>query len=147
MSRDLEKARERKKRYLARKHEERFGRNAGDQRGRHSNHRRAASHPRWNDTRIESSTGYVKIRVGIDHPLADPNGYAYEHLVVWVAAGRAAPPPGFVLHHRNEVKDDNRLDNLEVKSRADHNAEHLTDRSRDALGRLVDGKMHRKFPT
>lgn len=34
------------------------------------------SHGRWNDDRMIASNGYVKLRVGVEHPLADPNGYA-----------------------------------------------------------------------
>ena len=40
-------------------------------------------HHRWNEGRMLSEHGYVKVRVGKDDTLADPNGYAYEHLLVW----------------------------------------------------------------
>lgn len=72
-----------------------------------------------------AETGYVKLRVGKGHPLADPNGYAYEHLVVWVSAGNSRPKPGWVLHHKNEVKTDNRLSNLELKLKERHGVEHF----------------------
>lgn len=94
-------------------------------------------HHRWNDERIISSHGYAKIRVGVEHPLADPNGYAYEHLVVWVSAGNPAPEKGFLLHHQNDQKSDNRLCNLECISRADHNRLHNAERDRDGRGRLL----------
>jgi len=48
------------------------------------------NHGRWNTGKIVSSGGYPKIRVGKEHPLADPNGYAYEHLLVWVSGGKQA---------------------------------------------------------
>ena len=35
----------------------------------------------WNPDRIVSSHGYVKVRVGRGHPLADSRGFAYEHAV------------------------------------------------------------------
>lgn len=92
--------------------------------------RSGARHPRWNDGRMISSDGYVKLRVGKDHPLADPNGYAYEHLVIWVSAGRERPAPGWVIHHMNEVKTDNRLANFELKLKDRHGIDHrspLTD--------------------
>lgn len=92
--------------------------------------RSGASHPRWNEGRMIGSNGYVKIRVGVDHPLADPNGYAYEHLIVWVSAGRPKPPKGWLLHHKDEVKTNNRLDNLEMKEKDRHGVDHaarLTD--------------------
>jgi hypothetical protein len=152
--RDPEKARARSRRYRARKHVERFGEAAGDQRGRHGRHAKGSAHPRWNDRRIEASTGYVKVRVGTEHPLADPNGYAYEHLVVWCAAGKAPPGPGELLHHVNEDKTDNRIGNLEKKTRSDHGSEHIAERARDehgrllprAAGRLLDGREYNEFP-
>lgn len=36
----------------------------------------------WKGGRSVASNGYVLIRVGVDHPLADVRGYAYEHRVV-----------------------------------------------------------------
>jgi hypothetical protein len=82
------------------------------------------AHPRWTDGRMFTEHGYVKVRVGKGHPLADPNGYAYEHLLVWVSAGRERPATGSLLHHANECKSDNRLDNLELLTRPKHAAEH-----------------------
>ncbi len=93
-------------------------------RGKHGNHARGSSHPRWNAGRIESSTGYTKVRIGVAHPLADPNGYAYEHLLVWCAAGRDKPADDEVLHHENGDKCDNRIENLTLKKRSQHSVEH-----------------------
>lgn len=106
-------------------------------RGVHGNHVRGREHYRWNDRAIISEHGYRKVRVGVEHPLADPNGYAYEHLLVWVSAGKPRPGPGQLLHHRNEDQQDNRLDNLELLTRADHNRHHNQGRERDALGRFT----------
>lgn len=92
-----------------------------DGRGQHGNHVRGPAHHRWNDGRMITADGYVKVRVGVDHPLADPNGYAYEHLIVWVSAGRPAPKRGEVLRHRNNVRSDNRLSNLLLTTRASSN--------------------------
>jgi hypothetical protein len=93
-----------------------------------NNTKRGAAHGRWSDERMLSEHGYVKVRVGKDHPLADPNGYCYEHLLVWVSAGRARPDADHLLHHKNEVKTDNRLDNLELLDRVAHAAEHQGER-------------------
>jgi len=51
--------------------------------GKHNNHAKADSQHRWQDLPQIASTGYVKLRVGKGHPLADPNGYAYAHLLIW----------------------------------------------------------------
>lgn len=94
--------------------------------GKHNNHARGAKNGRWNGSKkILSSHGYVKVRVGKKHPLADPHGYAYEHLLVWVSAGNARPNKRQVLHHVNEDKTDNRLENLKLAMRPDHSEYHL----------------------
>ncbi len=123
-----------------------------DGRGKHKNHVRGSAHHRWNEGRIVNDDGYVKVRVGVHHPLADPNGYAYEHLVVWCAAARQRPADNEILHHKNEDKADNRLDNLELLTRSAHNALHVAERGRRSNGKFeadstLDGRewndMHR----
>lgn len=108
-------------------------------RGTHGNHAKGAEHYAWNGGRIIStSTGYAKIKVGRGHPLADSNGYAYEHLLVWVAAGNPRPTRGTVLHHRNGNKTDNRLENLELLSVSAHHRHHVATMRRDpATGRFT----------
>lgn len=159
MSRDPEKARQRKRRYLAKKRGIPVdqlpvgrGNNPSSRRNRPS----GPSHPRWNDERMVSAEGYIKVRVGREHPLADPNGYVYEHLLVWVSAGNPRPPRGFTLHHKDEVKSNNRLGNLELLTRAEHNRRHLAEMERDpktgrlvgkkAAGRRLDGVEHNARP-
>lgn len=119
--------------------------------GKHGNHAKASRQHRWKPGGSVASNGYVKIRLGKGHPLADPNGYAYEHLVVWVSAGNARPGPGQILHHKNEDKTDNRIGNLELLTRGEHNAHHLQDSGRRCpdTGRLIplDGVAHHNWPT
>lgn len=75
--------------------------------------------------RSVASNGYVLIRVGKSHPLADVRGYAYEHRLVaskkigrWVISSEQ-------VHHLNEIKTDNRSENLEVVSSiAEHRVFH-----------------------
>lgn len=122
-------------------------------RGKHDNHAKGNKHYRWNNGRIISSHGYVKVRVGKGHPLADTNGYAYEHLLVWVSAGNATPSPAEVLHHVNEDRTDNRLENLRLMNRGRHIMDEHCDRGPDgklvgkkAAGRLLDGREWNEFP-
>lgn len=82
---------------------------------------RGSKHYRFNRGQMVASTGYVKIRVGRAHPLADPNGYAYEHLVVWCSAGNPRPAAGYELRHLNGDKLDSRIENLRLVSRAERN--------------------------
>lgn len=107
--------------------------------GIHHNHARGDKCGRWNRGKMLSPEGYVKMRVGRAHPLADPNGYAYEHRLVIAAAGIQIPD-GYVIHHKNGDKTDNRLENLEVVARGVHNAHHNINRERDGKGRFT-GKV------
>lgn len=106
-------------------------------RGNHTNHVRGSAHPRWNKDRLLSTEGYVKVRVGVGHPLADSHGYVYEHLLVWAASGRRLPRADELLHHENEDKTDNRLSNLKRIKRARHSEMHAAASKRDAGGRFA----------
>lgn len=91
-----------------------------DGRGRHDNHVRGASHPRWNDGIMTNSHGYVLVRVPEDHHLRCRDGYAREHqLVAEEMLGRRLRA-GELVHHKNDNKADNRPENLEVKTRSEH---------------------------
>ena len=61
------------------------------------------------------------------HPVANSDGYALEHRKVLYDAGVELPAYAHV-HHVNEDKADNRLENLEVKSARDHVVDHATAR-------------------
>lgn len=85
---------------------------------------RAAQNGKWNaDGRVITKHGYVRVRVGKGHPLADSKGWAYEHELVWYAAGRTVPQ-GHLIHHQDEDKTHNAISNLRLKKKADHSREH-----------------------
>ena len=125
-----------------------------DGRGFHGNHVGGSQHPRWNTQRMINKDGYVLIRVGRQHPLADPNGYAREHILILAAAGIYLGPDE-VVHHRNGDRQDNRFENLRVLTIREHNIIHNSERSRGNDGRFVGRKAagafldrveHREFP-
>ncbi len=80
--------------------------------------------PNWRGGRSVASNGYVLIKVGVGHPLADVRGYAYEHrLVAFAKLGRALRR-GEVVHHIDGDKTNNAWSNIEVLTRAGHALEH-----------------------
>lgn len=63
-----------------------------------------ATNSQWKGGRVIASNGYVLIRVGTDHHLADVRGYAYEHrLVAEKKMGRRLRK-GEQVHHLDENK-------------------------------------------
>ena len=60
--------------------------------------------------------GYVIVNL-----LSDDGNYVSKgvHSVIWETANGEIPD-GYVVHHRNENKSDNRLENLQLVSRAEH---------------------------
>jgi hypothetical protein len=81
-----------------------------------------------------ASNGYVLIRVGKGHHLADVRGYAYEHrLVAEQKIGRRLRK-GEIPHHINGIKTDNRPENIEVvESRFAHHVRHRKNPTRRQL--------------
>ena len=69
--------------------------------------------------RRKHSGGYILV-YSPNHPMADRTGYVLEHrLVVENSLGRLLSTDE-IVHHINGDKTDNRIDNLEVVSRAAH---------------------------
>lgn len=69
-------------------------------------------HPRWKGGRIyDGSKGYVRV-YSPDHPFKSKTGYVSEHrLVMEKSIGRYLNSKE-VVHHKNGIKDDNRIENL-----------------------------------
>lgn len=78
----------------------------------------------WKGGRVVASNGYVLVRVGKGHPLADVRGYAYEHrLVAEEKIGRPLRD-GEQVHHVDGDKTNNDPRNLDVVTLAEHRVEH-----------------------
>lgn len=129
-----------------------------DRRGQHKAHSRGQLHYRWNKGGRIRNDEYILIRVGKGHPLADPNGYAYEHHVVWWSAIGAVKftdrqKKVGLLHHINGDRTDNRLENLSPMSKSCHNKHHNKSKIRNRQGqfiknsgRLLDGREWNEIP-
>ena len=86
-----------------------------------------SKNPNWKGGRTVDPRGYVLIKVGFDHHLADVRGYAYEHrLVAEKKLGRRLRK-GEEVHHRDENRSNNKPNNLiAVKNHHEHAVHHRT---------------------
>lgn len=82
-----------------------------------------SGNPKWRGGRFLSK-GYVYLYAP-EHPYATKAGYVPEHrLVMETHIGRYLLPSE-VVHHKNEIHGDNRIENLELcESTGKHSAEH-----------------------
>lgn len=82
----------------------------------------------WKGGRYYSQWGHVYIRAPKKHPHKSSNGYIFEHrLAMEKHIGRYLESTEFV-HHLNGIKDDNRIDNLVVITKHEHNTIHFKGR-------------------
>lgn len=73
----------------------------------------------WKGGRKIDAGGYI-LRLRPNHPHARRSGYVLEHrLVIEESIGRYLTPDE-IVHHVNRNKTDNRLENLQVMSEAEH---------------------------
>jgi hypothetical protein len=86
---------------------------------------RMNGNPNWKGGRTITEHGYVLVKVGFDHHLADVRGYAYEHRLVAEAKLGRRLLPGELAHHDDENKANNSPENIEpVSSLAEHRVLH-----------------------
>jgi hypothetical protein len=71
--------------------------------------------------------GYIHIRVP-KHPFADAQGFVREHRLVYEMDKKCVLLPWTQVHHINEKRDDNRINNMEIITNADHCGLHIRKR-------------------
>jgi hypothetical protein len=74
------------------------------------------SNPSWKGGRTTHHAGYVMVKTP-GHPRARSRDYVFEHILVMEAHLQRYLVAGENVHHKNGVRDDNRLENLELWTR------------------------------
>lgn len=88
--------------------------------------RSGSKNSRWKGGRRKRKDGYIVVYTP-DHPYASRN-FVLEHRLVMEASVGRRLKPNEIVHHKNEVKDDNRLENLELTTREWHGRHHSAGR-------------------
>lgn len=94
----------------------------------------------WKGGRVKLKTGYIYI-------YQEPGKYVMEHRIVYEKAIGRSLKKSEVVHHKNGIKDDNRVENLEVMESWEHSQKHALEnglgtdeksyRSRNLLGQFI----------
>lgn len=69
--------------------------------------------------RLITSNGYIQL-CKPEHHRADSRGYVLEHIFIWEQSNNKILPQGWVIHHLNGKKDDNRPENLFAMTNSGH---------------------------
>lgn len=77
--------------------------------------------------RKKRTDGYIEVYCP-EHPYATKDGYVMEHILVMENAISRYITRDEVVHHKNKIRDDNRLENLELMTFKAHSALHLKER-------------------
>jgi hypothetical protein len=84
---------------------------------------RGERHPNWKGGR-KKHKGYWYI-LKPDHPFADKSGYVPEHRWIYEQYYNVCLLPWIDIHHKNGIRDDNRIENLQsIGTRSDHTKHH-----------------------
>lgn len=87
--------------------------------------------PNWGGGRIIDTHGYVKINVGLDHPMASASSpYVGEHRLVMAEKLGRSLSSDEIVHHLDGDKQNNDPDNLVLVDRATHMRRHYAGQSR-----------------
>lgn len=79
--------------------------------------------PHWKGGRWQHKSGYIMIRVD-GHPESDRDRYVEEHRIIMEKHIGRPLRKDEIVHHINEIRNDNRIENLELMTRSSHMVHH-----------------------
>jgi hypothetical protein len=83
-------------------------------------------HPQWKGGRHLNPSGYIRVKLKPNepfYPMASAKGYVSEHRLVVAKFLNRCLKSHEIIHHKNGIRSDNRLENLEIVERSNHNGE------------------------
>ena len=74
--------------------------------------------PKWKGGKYRDKKGYIMV-LSPNHN-GSKRRYIGEHILVWEEANKKLLPKGWIVHHLNGIKDDNRIENLKGMPTTEH---------------------------
>lgn len=77
----------------------------------------------WKGGKYSETQGYIRVKQR-NHPYADKQGYVLEHRLAMKKYLKRYLLPDETIHHKNHIKTDNRIENLEIFNASEHRTKH-----------------------
>ena len=84
-------------------------------------------HSKYGGHTKKRSDGYISVYVP-EHPRSNKDGYVMEHVLVMENHIGRHLTNGEIVHHKNKIRDDNRVDNLQIMTKSEHARFHNIER-------------------
>jgi hypothetical protein len=98
----------------------------------------------WRGGKHVDSHGYLHVMVDRKdsmRKMANKSGYVLEHRIVMAKHLGRCLEPSEIIHHKNGIKNDNRIENLELTSLGNHALEHSKGYESGFRKGLADGRL------